>query len=173
MNNVGLIVTINKYKNYFSSIQTSIICTSLEDAKVELIKYIVAHFTPLNIDFPSNLADFENIWFNHTYVNANSFSYKIFEDGNWHEPWEHQEIYDDVLDVMLVHETANPPDFSKLYGEESGETEIPEDTTFTTGNMNNADMDIMETKMKEIMQQAKDNGLHKELSCNCSKCLEV
>ena len=168
MNKVGLIVTINKYKTYFSSIQTSIVCDSIDDAYTELIKYIVAHLTPLYIDFPLELVDFENIWFNQTYVNADAFTYKLFHNNKWEEPWTQQEIYDDALEVMLAHENTNPPDFSKVFGEDA----INDNTenNFTENNIKDKDIDIIESKMKEIMEAAKNNGLEHELTCNCESC---
>lgn len=175
MNKVGLIVTINKYKTFFTSVQTSIVCDSIDDAYTELIKYIVAHFTPLHIDFPLELTDFENIWFNQTYVNADAFTYKLFHNNKWEEPWTQQEIYDDTLEVMLAHETANPPDFSKVFGEDSI-NDNPESNNFsnnfTENNIKDTDIDIIESKMKSIMEEAKNNGLEHELTCNCGNCME-
>jgi hypothetical protein len=117
MNKFGLIVTINKYKHYFSSVQSYIVCNDMNEAKLELIKYLTSHFSLLNIDFPTSFEDFENIWFNQTYVNADVFTYKIFSNNDWLSPWSNDEIYDDVLEAMLIHENKNPPDFSELYGE--------------------------------------------------------
>lgn len=177
MNKVGLIVTINKYKTYFASIQTYIVCDNIEDAYTELVKYIVAHFTPLNIDFPLELDEFENIWFNQTYVFADAFTYKIFQNNSWTEPWNRQDIYDDVLEIMLAHEVANPPDFAKIYGEpeilseDTIETEDKPDTEkFTEKPIGNKDIEEIESRMKTIMEEAKCNGLEKELSCNCGSC---
>lgn len=174
MNKVGLTVTINKYKTYFASIQTSIVCDNIDDAYTELVKYIVAHFTPLNIDFPLELDEFENIWFNQTYVSADAFTYKIFHNNSWTEPWSRQDIYDDVLEIMLAHEEANPPDFAKIYGEPSEDTPEMEDKIapekFTEKLIKNKDIEEIETKMKTIMEEAKHNGLEHELTCNCDNC---
>ena len=171
MNKVGLIVTINKYKTFFTSVQTSIVCDNIDDAYTELVKYIVAHFTPLHIDFPLELTDFENIWFNQTYVNADAFTYKLFHNNKWEEPWTQQEIYDDTLEVMLAHETANPPDFSKVFGEDSINDNL-EANNFLENNIKDKDIEELEIKMKTIMEGAKHNGLEHELTCSCDNCFE-
>lgn len=130
MNKLGLIVTINKYKNYFSSVQSYIVCDDMNEVRLELIKYLTSHFSLLNIDFPISYDDFENIWFNQTYVNADVFSYKIFSNNDWVSPWSLEEIYDDVLEAMLIHENKNPPDFSELYGEPT--QDVIEETSETS-----------------------------------------
>jgi hypothetical protein len=136
----------------------------------------VAHFTPLNIDFPLELTEFENIWFNQTYVSADAFTYKIFQNNAWSEPWSQQDIYDDVLEIMLAHEVANPPDFAKIYGEpeifseEKSEKLEKETEKFTEKPIKNKDIEEIETKMRNIMEEAKHNGLEKELTCNCNDC---
>jgi hypothetical protein len=161
MNQVGLIITINKFKNYFESKQKTWSCESIENAKSTLVEYLVEQFKNLNIDYPSELIDFEYIWFDRQYVNANAFNYQIFIDGNWCEPWEAHDIYFDVLDKMLEQECANPPNFDELYGEpDPDETEVEK-----------YDFD---KKLEDILKNAQTLDLHEEevKECRCNTCLE-
>ena len=176
MTKIGLIVTINKYKNHFASSTSTIVCTTIEEARIELIKYIVAHFSLLNIDFPLDYDDFEFIWFNENYVGANAFTYRLYHDNNWIEPWSHQEIYDDVLVAMHVDMIANPPDFDTMYGEPKydddtieRDEEIPNEVdTFTTGNSAMAEV---EQQMKQVMAEAE--SVHITENCNCNQCNDM
>ena len=60
MSKIGLIVTINKIDE---SVQTTFICSTLDECYIELINHIANIFNILYIDFPTNLEDFEYIWF--------------------------------------------------------------------------------------------------------------
>ena len=164
MNKVGLTVTINKFKTYFSSVQTSIVCENLDEARLELIKYVSAHFSPLEIDFPDNLDDFHNIWFHQNYVNADVFNYKCFYQNAWIYPWTTDEIYDDIMEAMLLHETRNAPDFSKLYEENDTDTEQEEVVAqnFLSSNKMIAEF---EEKMNKIFDDSKHAN-----NCSCENC---
>ena len=59
MNSIGLIVTINSFKNHFKSKTNSTMCKSVDEARDELITYLCGQFDNLNIDFPDNINDFE------------------------------------------------------------------------------------------------------------------
>lgn len=177
MNKLGLIVMVNKFKNYFSNTHSQIVCDTLEEAKKELITYLVAHFTPLKIDFPDNLEEFHNIWFNSTYIVADVFNYKIFHNDNWIEPWSQDEIYEDVLDCMHKYEIENAPDFSKIYNEpayEDSETAQPEkeaeseDLSQSKFFSKDTDVQTIETAIQNIIMNAKESEIHN--NCNCSNC---
>ena len=177
MNKLGLIVMVNKFKNYFSNTHSQIVCDTLEEAKKELITYLVAHFTPLKIDFPDNLEEFHNIWFNSTYIVADVFNYKIFHNDNWIEPWSQDEIYEDVIDAMHKYEIANAPDFSKIYNEpayEDSETAQPEkeaeseDLSQSKFFSKDTDVQTIETAIQNIIMNAKESEIHN--NCNCSNC---
>jgi hypothetical protein len=165
MNKVGLIVTINKLKNHFSSVQTSIVCDNMDEAYIELIKYISAHFASLEIDFPDNIDDFHNIWFKQTYVNMDVFNYKCFHNNRWVEPWSHDEIYDDILEALFIHETKTAPDFAKMYGEDI--TEESEENNTMTQNFTSSNKMIAE--FEEKMNKIFDDSKHAN-NCSCENC---
>ncbi len=107
MSSVGLVIVINKYKNYFETKQHFLICDTLFNTKEKLLELLTEYFNKINIDYPLKLEDFEYEWFGQQYVKSNAFSYKIFVDGKWDEPWELQDIYDEVLERIVKHEIDN------------------------------------------------------------------
>ena len=115
MDNIGLIIIINKYDKHFTTYEQTFICSSIDDAKNKLIDYLANNLL-LEIDYPMSLEQFEYIWFSEQYVNTNAFSYKIFSN-KWDQPWTLDEIYLDVIDKIVDNDNNNPPDFTKLYGE--------------------------------------------------------
>lgn len=171
MNKVGLTVTINKFKNHFSSVQTSIVCDNMDETHLELVKYIAAHFTQLNIDFPDNLDEFHNIWFNQTYVNADVFTYNCFYNNNHLKPWSDDEIYDDVLEALHLHETRNAPNFAELYGEPTDENSSEQEDSnmkFTSSNKMIAEF---EETMNKIIDKSKNIDRSKHANnCDCDTC---
>jgi hypothetical protein len=122
----------------------------------------------LNIDYPLNLIDFEHHWFNKQYINSNAFYYKIFMDGNWHEPWDNQDIYSDVLDKMLEEENNNPPNFNEIYGEPNPDEEVIDKFSMN----NNEDIHDLQTKFTEIIKNSNSIKLKDDQvkECKCDKC---
>lgn len=105
MNNFGLIVIINKYnKNIYSSYSKTFNIINIDEGYNKLIEYLAEQFNHLIIDFPQDLDDFEYIWFDNSYVNSSVFDYYIFND-KWIQPWNKQELYEDVLNLMFDKET--------------------------------------------------------------------
>jgi hypothetical protein len=167
MNKIALVLTINKYFTYFETQTIYNIYDSLEIAKQSLIDIIFSNFKYLNIDYPSDLIDFEYIWFKEQYVKTNAFVYQICYNDKWSEPWDPQDIYDDVLEKIQDYENKNVPDFSKLYGEPNPDME--EDDNFTSNHTEQSHE--FEQKLKEIISSAQNNDdLLKD--CNCSQCQE-
>ena len=78
MNKFALVLTINKYSTYFETQTIYNIYDSLEIAKQALIDIIFSNFKYLNIDYPTDLIDFEYIWFKEQYVKTNAFVYQIY-----------------------------------------------------------------------------------------------
>jgi hypothetical protein len=117
MLNCGLIVIINKFNNKYENYNKTIECSSLDDTKNKLIKYLSDELSCLNIDYPLDLESFDYLWFNNEYIKANSFDYYVFIDNKWIQPWTLSEIYLDVYDKMLENENNNPPNFEELYSE--------------------------------------------------------
>jgi hypothetical protein len=172
MNKIGLIIIINKFNHYFETQTQTWSCDTIDQARERLLDYLSDQFKNLNIDYPMELDDFEYIWFNKQYLNSNSFYYKIYNSGEWLEPWEHQEIYSDVLERMLAREQANPPDYSQSYGEPD-----PDEDTSDKFTMENEDMKDFENKIMEMMDKSKLKDQEVELEdevkpCHCEKCVQ-
>lgn len=166
--NIGLVITVNKLNHYWDTTQLTFVCDTLDNAKKTLVNNLASQFYVLNIDFPLELAEFEYIWFKQQQVEANSFYYKIFMNESWSEPWDIQEIYADVLDVMLEMETNNPPDFSTLYGEPD-----PDENANNKLEMDQSDEIIeMEKKLTEIIAQSQTLHAKEDQvkECKCEQC---
>ena len=168
MNKIGLIITINKFKHYFETSQMTWSCESINDAKDKLVEHIANEFSNLNIDYPFDFLDFEYHWFGQQNVNTYAFNYKLFIEGAWHEPWDHQEIYSDALDKMQAIEESDPPNFEEIYGEPD-----PDEDTIDHFTMEkNEQIHEFEKKLTEIINQSK-NLIFKEdqvKECKCDKC---
>ena len=164
MENIGLIVIINKFNKYFESQTFTFMSDTLITAKSNLINLIVENLKNINIDFPDKLIDFEYEWFNHQYVNCNVFSYKILMNNTWSEPWDYDDLYDDILIKLEAYEIQTVPDFTQLYSEPDGETEDNYD----------CQTNIFEAKIKEIISQTNDKKLEDDYvkDCSCDKCKE-
>ncbi len=170
MNKIGLVITINKYKHYFETNQITCICETMDEAKDKLVEYLANEFSILNIDFPLDLADFEHLWFHQQYVNTNSFYYKLFMEGVWHEPWDHQDIYSDVLNKMQAYEESNPPNFEEIYGEPD-----PDENKVDHFSLDKDEqIHELEKKLTEIINQSKTVQIKEDQvkECKCEKCKE-
>ena len=182
MSKVGLFIGITKSSTYFESINEYKVVDTIDEARVELINYLVRQLGVLNIDYPLSVEDFEYIWFNEQYVKSSVFNYKLFVNDKWVEPWESQEIYSDVLDKMFDEETKNPPDFSHIYGEPDAleepstldnEPSIPHDTMPSVSEESTKDMKYFEETLKNIIEQSKTVISHDDVlekACGCDKC---
>lgn len=170
MNKIGLIVTINKFKYYFETSQTTFSCDSIDDAKDKLVEHLAREFATMKIDFPLDLTDFENEWFDKKYVNTNAFYYQLFMEGNWHEPWDQQDIYLEVLDKMLQEEYNNLPNFEEIYGEPDPDEEIIDKFPMESEKIHE-----FEKKLTEIIKNAKDIHFKEDSvkECKCDKCFPM
>ena len=168
MNKIGLALTINKYNTYFESVSYFTVNESIENAKKSLVNTLVDHFKHINIDFPLDLIDFEYLWFKQQYVKTNSFVYKIYSNETWSEPWELQDIYDEVLEKLEEYEIKNVPDFSKMYGEPNPDSEAYDDFSLE----HNEQTHEFESKFKEIISQAQSVKIKEDeiKDCPCDKC---
>lgn len=117
MSKIGLIVTINKFVKFYQSDEKTFVCDTLEMARKNLINYLAEEFNKIVVDFPIELDDLRYVWFDESYVDADIFRYKVFNNGIWEEPWEAQDVYSDVYDMMFEKECENPIDYGVLYCE--------------------------------------------------------
>ena len=170
MNKVALSLTINKYNNHFESKPYFLTFETLEQSRTELINILVTHFKKLHINYPQDLVDFEYELFNHQYVKADSFVYQIYHNDRWSEPWESQDIYDDVIEQIIKEESENPPEFSEIYGEPD-----PDENIINKFTMENDECyQEMENKLKEIISQSSDLKIKEDQvkDCKCKSCQE-
>lgn len=170
MNKIGLIINISKYNNYFETSNTTFLCDTIDEAKGKMIEYLVTQMGSLNIDYPMDLHDFEYIWFKQTYVNTNAFTYFIFNDTKWHQPWDLQDIYDEFLDKMIEKDSLNPPDFDTIYGEPNPDEEAEDNFAME----HSEEIQELEKKLSEIISNAKNADTHEDLvrDCDCERCKE-
>jgi hypothetical protein len=170
MSKIGLIITINKFTTYFESNSYTTLHEDINDTRTKLVQTLFENFKYINIDFPNNLVDFEYLWFKQQYVNVNSFTYKVFSDNRWSEPWDCDDIYDDVLVKLEEYEIKNAPDFSKMYGEP--DPDVDADDKFNIEN--NEQTHEFESKLKEIINQAQSIKVKEDevKDCPCEKCQE-
>jgi hypothetical protein len=126
----------------------------LENCRDILTNYIVTIInTTINfLDFPNDVYEFENIWFDYNYVNSTFYTYKI--DDVESELWDYQEIYDEVLEKLLELEYKFAPKFDDLYQEQ--EEVEPTDINETSGEYYEDALD----KIDEVEE------------CNCNKCFD-
>jgi hypothetical protein len=170
MNKTALVLTINKFSTYFETQTIYKMYDSLEIAKQSLIDIIFNNFNHINIDYPSDLIDFEYKWFKEQYVKTNAFVYQIYNNDTWSEPWDSQDIYEDVLEKIQDYENKNIPDFSKIYGEPNPDME--EDDNFTSNHTEHSHE--FEQKLKEIISAAQNTEFKDDQvkDCNCKQCQE-
>ena len=172
MSKIGLIITINKFTTYFESNTYTYIYENdnINDARNTLVSILVENFKYINIDFPDNLIDFEYEWFKQQYVKASSFTYKVFENNKWSEPWDCDDIYDDVLVKLEEYEIQNAPDFTKIYGEPNPDVDINDNFNIE----NNEHVHEFETKLKEIISQSQNVKIKEDevKDCKCERCQE-
>ena len=170
MNQIGLSLTINKFTTYFESTPYFLMFDTLENTRNELINILVTHFKKLHINYPSELSEFEYELFNHQYVKTDAFVYKIYQNNRWEEPWEPQDIYDDVIDKIVKEDSENPPEFSEIYGEPD-----PDENIINKFTMENDECyQEMESKLKEIISQTHTVKLKEDQvkDCKCQSCQE-
>jgi hypothetical protein len=164
----ALSLTINKYSNFFESINHFLTFDTLVDLKKELINILTNQYKNYNIDYPSELFKFENIIFNDNYIKADAFVYKIFFDNKWLEdPWDTQDIYNDVLESILNIDINNPPDFSEIYGEPN-----PDENIINNNNIEDEEINDIEKRLNNIMEETKRMEEEQIKECPCEKCLE-
>ena len=170
MNKIGLIITINKFKHYFETNQITLLCESIDEAKNKLVEHVANDFSNLNIYYPFELVEFEYHWFGQQNVNNNAFYYRLFIDGQWHNPWNEQDIYSDVLDKIQANEESNPPNFDEIYGEPD-----PDENTVNKFTMEqNEEIHEFEKKLTDIIKQSKNINIKEDQvkECKCKQCKE-
>ena len=149
---IGLIITINKYTSWFSSNTDTFTFNTLDEVQNKLVNYLTEKVITMNIDFPQELEDFEYVWFKENYLNAPFFSYKIFNNNDWSEPWDKQDIYSLVLDNIIKVQEESNINYDNLYGDPNAEETsgfYSNDGTHIDAN----DLEELDNKINELMDQ--------------------
>jgi hypothetical protein len=170
MNKIALSLTVNKFTSYFESISYFLTFDTLENTKNGMINILINHFKKIHINYPHNLIDFEYELFNQNYVKSDAFIYKIFKNNNWEEPWDTQDIYEEVIEKIIKEDSDNPPDFSEIYGEPDPDENIINKFTIE----NDECYQEMEKKLKEIISQSCSLKINDDTvkDCKCKSCQE-
>ena len=147
MNKLGLIININGYNNKFFNFEKTFICNDLNHAHLILLNYLSSNLNILNIDYPLNFDELDYYWFDGNNIDAKIFSYKIFDNTKWIEPWDYDELYSEILEIMNKQEIDEAPDFSKLYSENE-DNDNDNNINNDDNNINN-DNDINKETLKE------------------------
>jgi hypothetical protein len=159
MSKIGLIVIINKYNNfnkYFQNIIKTFELSSLDETRTKLVEYLAEELNKEEIDFPIELDDLRFKWFNETYTDCDIFNYKVY-DNNFTEPWDLQDIYSDVYDLMFNKECDKEIDYASLYGEDKLTEENEKNYIESENNLfENIPDDVkeIEKEMKNIISKS-------------------
>ncbi len=77
--------------------------TSLSDCLNKIIVELKPHFN-MKVDYPLEYDDFISIYCSNCLQIKNNidyiFDYKIYNDNEWIKPWEEQEIYEKILELI-------------------------------------------------------------------------
>jgi hypothetical protein len=74
--------------------------TDLEDIKNKLVYVLQEEFQPFQ-DIPEEYDEFvSKCWYLHYSADVEPFEYKLFYQGKWTQPWEPEELYEKVYDVL-------------------------------------------------------------------------
>ena len=74
--------------------------TDLEDIKNKIIYVLQEEFQPFQ-NIPNEYEEFiSNCWYLDYSADVEPFEYKIFDNGKWVEPWNAEELYEQVYDVL-------------------------------------------------------------------------
>ena len=86
--------TQNKYETLYY------ICNDLDDCYNKVI-IAIKNLIMFKTDYPPDYDEFKNlIWYNLISFDNEVFDYNIFFENKWIKPWDHQELYDNVLDII-------------------------------------------------------------------------
>lgn len=81
---------------YFNSSEDSI-----DKVKNAIVNILQEEFQTVKTDIPDNYQDFvSNCWFVDKSIDGEIFEYKVFSEGKWIEPWNHDDLYDSVYEIL-------------------------------------------------------------------------
>jgi len=95
----AIIITITRPK--IPKYETiTFVCKSLDECENKLIVNLKNNINS-NIDFPVDVDDYSTLFWNNEYsMDNNFFDYQIFYKDKWIKPWELQDIYEKVINII-------------------------------------------------------------------------
>lgn len=102
----ALIITFTKPK--IPKYETlSFVCKSLEECENKLIINLKNNIYA-NIDYPTDIDDYSTLfWYNDHSMDNHFFDYQIFYEDKWIKPWELQDIYEKVINIIHIVDIQN------------------------------------------------------------------
>jgi len=99
MINYALVIIITK-PNIPKYEMNTFIFNSLDDCYNKLI-ITFKDLINKKIDYPDNLIDYQNLyWYNDNNMDNEIINYNIFNSEEWIKPWDLEDLYKEVLDII-------------------------------------------------------------------------
>ena len=74
--------------------------TDLEDIRKKIVYVLQEEFQPYH-DIPQNYDEFiSKCWYLNYSADVEPFEYKLFHNDKWSQPWDAEDLYDQVYDVL-------------------------------------------------------------------------
>lgn len=102
----GMIITFTKPR--IPKYETlTFTCKSLDECENRLLVNLKNNIYA-NIDYPSDIDDYSTLFWNSEHsMDNNFFDYQIFYQNKWIKPWELQDIYEKVLNIIYQVDIQN------------------------------------------------------------------
>jgi hypothetical protein len=101
---LNIIITNPKHNKYNSMYFT---CNDIDECYNKVV-ISVKNAIILNVDYPADYEEFKNlIWYNSISFDNEIFDYSIFIENEWKTPWTHQEIYDQICEIIHTVDLQN------------------------------------------------------------------
>jgi len=98
-NNIPIIINIITKNDI---ILKSLVGNNLDDCFHKILLELKPYFD-MKIDYPLSYNDFEIIYLENCLYQKYIFDYKIY-DKEWIKPWSNQDIYDNILELIMTHD---------------------------------------------------------------------
>lgn len=119
------LVVTKPHKQNVSLLYFDDVGNDLNDVKNKIIKTLQEEFS-IHKDIPESYDDFiYKCWFAEKSIDSDIFNYKVFYNNKWINPWTHDELYENVYEILhkldLLAGYIN--DANGLYEDESEDDE--------------------------------------------------
>ena len=92
----------NQFLVYFLATFILFSCKNRQKELTEMNSFLQANyeFNKRTFDFPVDYESFENKWFLESNTFYKPFTYSIFDNDKWIEPWTNNELYDVIIEKL-------------------------------------------------------------------------